>query len=916
MRTSSQLKTADYCHSNTGGVSPRQTQAFIRASAQKNIIKRVMQGEEIPDIRGELESVLTERGAMFENYEQKNAALILYSARIQRYLNYQMHRPGETMYPSPEDRIITLDGEEIEVLPDFIQQEGNSVIVTKIKTGKASADSIRENRDSMEALALGELGKKLFPDKRVFVSYNFLGDSTAQAERTNISLPYDYRQAKISMQEFDREREAQLMQKLSDQKEEATMCSPEDCAGCSRNNICHFEEPPIALGVEASVRPVSEIHLTSAQRDIINFEEGIARVNAGAGAGKTLVVALRVKHLIEQGYDPHKICLLTFTKTGAEEMTGRAVSYLAGDGTLVDPDAITSKTINAFCQDIANEHFEELGYSQPPRVIPEEVKSGIINRILDVYPRIPEWKYGFTQGKGKYSRFVKNALTSAKDLFSEINKKGYTLADNPYGSQYDQTSLILIFQMCEEYNAQLKRRNMWDYDDQLAGVFKLLEQNPDLFEEYGYEHIMIDEFQDTDESQIALLVRMIETQNFKSFMAVGDDSQAIFSFRECSPEFMIHFDRYFGAYTNLNLVENHRSAANIIDFANEVNALSDERVDKDLIATKPAGPDPRIEGFYTATQEYQFIAHDIADRVARGEDPSSIAVLTSDRYEITAIASELAKLGVPSVMMNPIPYRQNSRVAALCNYFDSFTNGTSQGLAEYANVLAHGALKDASPEEMEAAIAEQRSAMLDTPRTCEAFIERAKELDPAELDDCYQGFLEKVGYCQTMDELTEFFHDFELYGNDSTFKREGNFSGVCLITVHSAKGMEWDTTYLTLSKFDRPQYHTSANRMHGDINESYRKWFVGATRARKELIMTGQYVLRHSLKDGITLNDYVRKAYELTGKVYGYNPMSFYAEIEAERAANGTTPAATPQVQTGAHAPAVASAEHEGGEER
>lgn len=883
MRTSSQLKTSDYCHSNTSVALSKQAQTLIRASAQKNIILRAIKGEPISDIKGELESILKDKGALFENYEQKNTAEMLYTMRMIRYIDYQTHRQGHTIFPNEEQQTIQFHDEEVRVLCDFIQLAGDNVYVTKIRTGRASDIAIKKDENSMEAYSLGLLGKKLFPDKNIFISYQYLGDATSDAEKRYISMPYDYNDSKEHVILFDESRIAKYEKEYTEQQASSGICTPEECAECSRNNICHFEEPPISVGVERSVRPYTEIRLTTPQRNITEYEEGIARVNAGAGAGKTLVVALRVKRLIEKGYDPRKICLLTFTKTGAEEMTSRVVQYLATDGTLVDPDLITSTTFNAFCQNVANDHFEDLGYSIPPRIIPDEVQSGIINRILDAYPRIPEWKYGFTSNI-KNMQWVKNALSEAKQLFEEINKNGYTLYDNPYGNRYNPTSMILIFQMFDEYQLELKRRNLWTYTDQIKGIFKLLDINPNLFNEYGYEHIIVDEFQDSDREQIDILNKMIETENFKSFMAVGDDSQAIFSFRDTTPEFIINFGQYFGTFDNFNLTENHRSSANIIGLANKINELSDERVDKDLIATKEDGTPVRVEGFYTAKKEYQWIAHDIADRIARGEDPSDIAVLTSDRYEITAISSELTKLGVPSIMMNPIPYKQNSRVKALANFFDSFINGTTQGMLEYQNVVEHGRLKSANSEEEEHIISEKRNLLLNTPKTCDAFYELAKGLDLAEQDDCYQSFLEKVKYAQTMEELTDFFNDFELYGDSSTFKREGKYEGVCLITVHSAKGMEWNTTYLTLSKFDDKRYHTNPNRYNSEINETYRKWFVGATRARNDLIMTGQYVYKHNQKEGITLNSYLHKAYELVDKVYGYNAQSYLAEIAQEKA--------------------------------
>lgn len=890
MRTSSQLNAAGFCPLSEKVNISKTTQQFIRAKAQKEICIRALKGEPISDIRGELESVMIAKGAVFENYEQKKSALNGYAVRISRYLDYALHRAdGTYMFPNREndETVVNIAGEDTKVLCDFIRVDGENAYVTKLRTGRASSSAKSRDRSDNETFALQLLGEKLYPNKNVSVEYIYLGGVDARTEKAEIeqNRPFEYRNAHLLSVDVGEKAKMNFLMQLGETKEQGHHCSPEDCAGCGSYNICHFEEPPISIGCEREIKPLEDLHLTAAQRAVIDFDEGVARVNAGAGAGKTLVVALRTADLIRKGNNPEKICMITFTKTGAQEMSERTVRYLAGqEGLLEDPDKLTTMTINAFCQTILEDMYEDLGYTAPPRVIPEEVKSGIVNRILDTYPRIPEWKYGFTSS-GQYRNFIKNALSSAKDIFADIKEHDYTLLDNPYGGQYSAESLAYIFQMYNEFSAQMKRRNLIDYSDQLNSVFKLLEIHPDLFHQMGWEHIIVDEFQDTDPKQVELLNRMIENPHFKSFMAVGDDSQSVYGFRGATPEVLVHFDTYFGTFTDFNLVENHRSSGRVIENANQINALVEDRVEKDLIATKEDGTPVQVEGFYSQKSEYEWIAKDIADRISRGEDPNSIAVLTSDRYEISGIASELAKLGVPSIAMNPIPFKQNSRVLAICDFYDSFKRGSTRGMLEYANVLQHGTLKSATAEELEQIIGESRAQLSQTAITVENFLDMAKRLDEEMTDEAYQSFLEKISYARTIEELDEFFNDFELYGDDSTFKREGHYNGVCLITVHSAKGMEWDTTYLMLDKFDRPAFHTSPARNATEINETRRKWFVGATRAKKNLITTGQYVLRHSMKEGVMLNEFLRKAYEIQNKVYGYNSMSFFATQEAERKA-------------------------------
>ena len=883
MRTSSQLTKIEQCDKHPRANITQTTDHIMRAAAQKEVVLRLLQGEPISDIQGEIDSILISKNCLWENREQRAANLGLFNARIRRFVEWERERPHT--FPIDMDTTVDFFGETIVAKPDYFVEKDNEVRVVKVKTSRMG----NENADieSYEAYALGLVGEKLFPGKDVIVEIAHLGDSDVKEEMKYINRPYSERK-KISRLVFDDTVKNFFESKHEHEQAQESSCSPTDCMGCSMYNICYFEEPPISVDIMKEVKPISEIRLTHAQKQVTEYEEGVARINAGAGAGKTLVIAMRIVELLRRGYEPEDICLLTFTNAGAEEMTARVVQYCAGYGLPIDPARLTSKTFNAFCQDLVSAHYEELGYTMPPRVIPDETRSGIINRIIDQFPHIPEWNYvNASSNRVKNSKFATTALSSAKKIFAEIKKEGYTREDNPY-RRMDDVSLDLVFQMYREYDDTLHARNLLEYDDQILQTFKLLEVRPTLFEEIGYRHIIVDEFQDTDLPQIKLLNKINDTESFKSFMAVGDDSQSIFAFRHTSPEFMINFGNYFGHFDDFKLVENHRSAGDIIDFANKVNALNADRVEKDLIATKPNGAGPIISGFYSQDQEYEWVANEIRKKIEEGKTPSDIAFLACDRNELTKMASVLTKMGIPSVLMNPIPYVENSRVSALCTFYDSFSEGSTRGLLDYQNVVSHGGLKGRRAEELERISEEFRSELLQGERSLTRFMEFARALDMEEADECYQAFLEKVEFCQSMDELAEFFRDFKLYGADSMFKREGKYEGVCLTTVHSAKGLEWDVTYLTLSNFDREAYHRGSTRFSSENNdveeiaETNRKWFVGVTRAREELIMTGQYVVKFTRNEMI-LNDYVRQAYEMLGRNFGFNHASYWEVKDSEK---------------------------------
>lgn len=891
MRTSSQLNTTGGCEHNARSSIKGSSRDAILASAQKNVVMRMLRGEPIDDIAGEIDSILKEQGFVWENMEQRVLTESLYEKRIKRF--YAEEHEKEIVFPDNMDTVVNYFGEEVQALPDYFVVYPHEVEVCKVTTSRFDNEVNDVSRPEMYALGL--CGKKLFPNKEVIAARLHLGCSSRaeyndEAFRTNsngtYAHPFDDPSIYRNVSSLRMDERAQEIFTALHAEEGTKTCTPEECASCPQNNLCHYEEPPISVDVIASVRPISEIRMTNAQRQVVEFERGVARVDAGPGGGKTLVTAMRISNLLQKGYQPEDFCLLTYTNAGAREMTARVMNYAASNGVALDPERFCSGTINSFCQNIIVDHYEELGYTAPPRVLPEEKRKRIINDLIDKYPKVSDWKYDqrSDQKFAMSGRYSKSALKLASDLFSIIKNKQLTKDDASSQIEfaiYSDKDLSTIFAMYDEFQRTIKHMNLLEFDDQLIEVNKLYEAHPTLFNEMGFKHILIDEFQDTNLEQIKLLQKMIDTPQFTSFMAVGDDSQAIFGFRHTSPEFIIHFGDYFGRFSDFALVENHRSASSIVNFANEVNSQANEKVDKDLIATRPEGLHPIVQGYYSKKQETEAIAEDIARRWEQGE--RNIAVLCPTKAELRSMASALTKYNVPSVLMCSTPFVENSRVAALRTFYDAFSGKGNQGFVDYQNVLSNGALLGASAEQLENTADIMANEIKDQPRDLETFMHFAEALDEDKTDACYQEFLERIRFCRSTDELQEFWQEFNIYGSTSEYKREGIFEGVCLNTIHSAKGLEWDTTYLSLSKLDKPSYHSRNYRNSKEHDESIRLFFVGATRARDNLIMTGEYLVNMDKTTGPVFNQFLKMAYDIAGKPFEYNYAAYKATKDQEK---------------------------------
>ena len=473
----------------------------------------------------------------------------------------------------------------------------------------------------------------------------------------------------------------------------------------------------------------------------------------------------------------------------------------------------------------------------------------------------------------------KIAYIRASVEFEAIKREGYTRQTYPpeWNAIYKPEDLDSLFMMYAEYNKQLRRKNYLEFDDQIKYVEKLHELNPHLFEELGYEHIVVDEFQDTDLPQIKLLQKMCDTTCFKSLMCVGDDSQSIFGFRHTSSEYMVNFKDYFGNYgyrgiagvDDLKLTDNHRSTGLIVSLANKTNDLANVKVDKELVSTKPAGIPPEIQGFYSKKQEYAWIADEIASRWKNGE--RSIACIMSTRDQLTAMASELTKRGIPSVLKSPVPMMSNSRVRALISFYDSYMGRTRQGFADYQNVLAHGEMRNFTASQIEEVAERFKADVFSKERTKANFLAFANALDLEQKDECYQKFLERFDGLEDMSEVSDVLENFKLYGMHEDFRREGRYEGVNLTTVHSSKGLEWDTTYLCVDKIDEMKFHERRTRSTYDYDEGVHKLYVGQTRAKENLIITGEYLLgiKNDKRAGtsqIIYNNFLAKLYEFTGR--------------------------------------------------
>lgn len=864
MKTSSDLFKNTNCpnHAEVTEASLRMVRARV---IRRVAIDSIMRQGDI-DVMGELISRFDAAGYKFESYDQMLDNIGNYTHGIEgltRQLNEYRER-GYNIERISKDEDTTVDyyGTPIKAVCDFLMTDPATGDVHAIRVKSGKYVSKLSEASIPEAYCIAKYAQSVAGNHNGYVDYAYVNPANSRSRVQISQLGLHQLTPKMDIIHAN-ESAVEVLQR----------CSGEDCANCSMSLICNYEEPALAEDVMRQVRSAGEITLSNEQQAVVNFDRGIARVNAGPGAGKTLVVAFRVLELLRSGVPEHKIALLTFTRAGAEEMVARINQYCIEQDVEFSPAELTTGTFNSFCMNKIESYYETLGFREPPQLLEDSKKYELCNRLLAEFPKILKWNYSTYADTIKNMPFLKNQAVSELIYAFSALKAGRTPESVPQGA------LPQIKAMFNKYQAELKRLNLIEYDDQIVLMRKLGELVPDFYSTMGYEHIIVDEFQDTDLKQIELLQKMIrENTHFKSFMAVGDDSQSIFGFRFTTPEYMINFGHYFGEdFTDLNLLTCRRCPQPIVSLANRINGLRTSRAaEAPLITPKRSDLQPVVQGFYTQNQEVKYICDSIEEDLRSGKDPSQIAILTRNKNDIAPIAAELAKRGIPATICNPVPFIKDARVAAICEFWKSWNGNGDLGILAYVNAMGRGSLKNADPFVIRDTIDHFE---FPEEKGFSSFIEKARALDnideEGKYDACYREFLSRIERCRSYDELADFFRTFDLYGNKDSFRREGKYEGICITTVHSSKGLEWDTTYLTMTHFDENAYHTHPDRYinNGEMDENYRLWFVGATRAKTKLVMTGVFELKQSKSNhGVTFrNQFIEKAYELLNKPYDFS---------------------------------------------
>ena len=565
--------------------------------------------------------------------------------------------------------------------------------------------------------------------------------------------------------------------------------------------------------------------LNEPQREAVYHTDGPLLILAGAGSGKTRVLTHRIAYLIgERGVNPWNILAITFTNKAAEEMRQR-VDNLVGFGA----ESVWVSTFHSACVRILRRFIDRLGYENHFTIYDTDDQKTLIKEVcrkVDVDTKVFK------------ERSLLSAISSAKNemiLPDEFELNA--------GGDFAKMKIAKVYR---EYEAQMRANNALDFDDLLVKTVQLLQTQPDVLESYQerFRYIMVDEYQDTNTVQFQLVSLL--AGKYKNLCVVGDDDQSIYKFRGANIRNILDFEHEFPDAKVIKLEQNYRSTGNILNAANSVIANNRGRKEKSLWTENGEGELIRLRQFDTAFDEADFIGEDIKNAVRQGGSYNDSAVLYRTNAQSRLLEEKFIAMNIPYKIVGGVNFYARREIKDLLAYLKTIDNGrddvavrriinvpkrgiglttinriqesaTERGIGFYEALLAPGLI---------AGVGRSATKLDSFAALIEYFKTLAEEMN---ITDLLQEVIEKTGYieslenedkeeaktrkenideliskaatyeesCQDKDEkatLSGFLEEVALVADIDSLDEDQEY--VVLMTLHSAKGLEFPRVYL------------------------------------------------------------------------------------------------------------------------
>ena len=616
--------------------------------------------------------------------------------------------------------------------------------------------------------------------------------------------------------------------------------------------------------------------LNEAQREVVLYNDGPSIVVAGAGSGKTRVLTYKITYLLSRGYEPHRILALTFTNKAAREMKSR-IAALTSERTVRQ---LWAGTFHSIFYRILRDEAECVGYNPDFTIYDAADSRNLIRSILREM-KLDEKTYRPGLVQSRISN-AKNALVTAE-----------AYARNGEQIEYDARAHVpLIREIYTRYQNRCRQAEAMDFDELLLQTNILFRDHPEVLDRYQrhFRFVLVDEYQDTNFAQHLIVKRLCEKH--RHICVVGDDAQSIYSFRGANIDNMLRFKDSYPEYRLFKLERNYRSTRNIVEAANSLIDKNKGRIHKNVYSENEVGSKIRVLSSYTDYEEAYLIASQITELKNKEQtDLSQFAVLYRTNAQSRVLEEALRKRGIAYRVYGGQSFYQRKEVKDIIAYFRVVVNpDDEEALKRIINYPVRGIGETTVAKLMHAATEHDASlwdvvgdpaayalpANQGTLRKLSAFHGLIQELrsendnlqavEMAELivkrsgiaADLFQDrSVEGISRQENMQEVLKAVRDFVASARedgadelllsdflrevslltDQDEKQDESVDRVTLMTVHAAKGLEFDNVVIAGMEENLFPSQMAMNSPRA-IEEERRLFYVALTRARRHCIIT------------------------------------------------------------------------------
>lgn len=609
--------------------------------------------------------------------------------------------------------------------------------------------------------------------------------------------------------------------------------------------------------------------LNPPQQEAVFHTEGPLLILAGAGSGKTRVLTHRIAHLIaDKGVNPFNILAITFTNKAAQEMRERVDKLTGADGM-----SVWVATFHSTCVRILRRYIDRLGYDNRFTIYDSDDQKTLMKEICR--------KLNIDTKKYK-ERSLLAQISHAKDEMITPDEMEMNA-----GGDFNQKKVAQVYR---EYQAALKSNNTLDFDDLLVKTVELFQNCGDVLESYQekFRYIMVDEYQDTNTVQFKFVSLL--AARYGNLCVVGDDDQSIYKFRGANIGNILGFERVFPDAKVIRLEQNYRSTKNILNAANEVIANNAARKEKRLWTENPEGEKLHFRQFMNGFEEAEYVIGDIAKKKREHlADYRECAILYRTNAQSRLFEEKCLKANIPYKIVGGINFYARKEIKDLLCYLKTIDNsaddlavrrilnvpkrgigattvGRVQDYADYMNVSFYDALRVAeevpsigrSLNKIEGFVTfiqslKSKAQAYSVTEILEEVIDLTGYVDELKAEDTEESrarienidelISKTVSYEEAMKAegreatLSGFLEEIALIADIDTVDPDQDY--VLLMTLHSAKGLEFSYVYLAgMEDGMFPSSMCIFSDDPTDMEEERRLCYVGITRAMKELTLT------------------------------------------------------------------------------